>query len=87
MTYRTFQILYNGFYFSPECKFLQSSITASQDGVNGQVRCRVYKGSVSILGRSSETAKLYDTSESSMDEIGDFDPEDTTGYIKVQAIR
>ncbi|KAL9640009.1 MAG: hypothetical protein Q9164_000544 [Protoblastenia rupestris] len=81
------RILYNGFYFSPECKFLQSSITASQDGVNGQVRCRVYKGSVSILGRSSETAKLYDTSESSMDEIGDFEPEDTTGYIKVQAIR
>lgn len=41
----------------------------------------------SVLGRWSDTEKLYDMSESSMDEIGDFKPEDTTGFISVQAIR
>jgi len=40
-----------------------------------------------VLGRKSDTAKLYDMSESSMDEIGDFKPQDTTGFISVQAIR
>jgi argininosuccinate synthase len=40
-----------------------------------------------ILGRSSETEKLYDMSESSMDEIGDFSPAETTGFIGVSAIR
>lgn len=42
---------------------------------------------MSILGRSSSTATLYDASESSMDEIGDFVPSDTSGFIGVQAIR
>ena len=42
---------------------------------------------MTILGRSSSTATLYDASESSMDEIGDFNPSDTTGFIGVQAIR
>ena len=55
--------------------------------MNGQVRCRVYKGSFVVLGRSSDTEKLYDPSESSMDEIGAFKPDDTTGFISVQAIR
>jgi argininosuccinate synthase len=74
-------------YFSPEREFLESSITASQKCVNGQVRCRAYKGTMSVLGRSSETEKLYDMSESSMDEIGDFSPAETTGFINVSAIR
>lgn len=60
---------------------------ASQKHVNGSVRCRVYKGSFSVLGRWSDTEKLYDMSESSMDEIGNFEPCDTTGFISVQAIR
>ncbi|KAJ5173089.1 hypothetical protein N7492_005682 [Penicillium capsulatum] len=81
------QLLYNGLYFSPEREFLESSISASQKTVNGQVRCRAYKGTVSVLGRSSETEKLYDMTESSMDEIGDFSPAETTGFITVSAIR
>ncbi len=81
------QILYNGLYFSPERAFLESSIAASQIAVNGQVRCRCFKGLFSVLGRSSETERLYDMSESSMDEIGSFAPSDTTGFISVQAIR
>lgn len=87
VTYNYSKILYNGLYFSPEREFLEDSIVASQKSVTGKVRCRVYKGSFSVLGRSSETEKLYDMSESSMDEIGSFVPEDTTGFIAVQAIR
>merc|ERR1712230_54858 len=87
LTFNYAKILYNGLYFSPEREFLEQSIVASQKDVNGQVRCRVYKGSFSILGRSSETSKLYDASESSMDEIGDFAPSETGGFITVQAIR
>jgi argininosuccinate synthase len=81
------QLLYNGLYFSPEREFLEQSIVASQKSVNGKVRCRAYKGNMIILGRSSETEKLYDMSESSMDEIGDFSPAETTGFIGVSAIR
>ena len=87
VTFNYAKILYNGLYFSPEREFLEESIIASQKNVNGQVRCRVYKGSFIVLGRSSETEKLYDASESSMDEIGAFSPSDTTGFISVQAIR
>jgi argininosuccinate synthase len=87
ITFNYAKILYNGLYFSPEREFLEDSIVASQKNVNGQVRCRVYKGLFTVLGRSSETEKLYDASESSMDEIGAFSPADTTGFISVQAIR
>lgn len=87
VTFNYAKILYNGLYFSPEREFLEESIVASQKSVNGQVRCRVYKGTFSVLGRSSDTEKLYDASESSMDEIGAFAPSDTTGFISVQAIR
>jgi argininosuccinate synthase len=81
------KILYNGLYFSPEREFLEASIKESQKSVNGQVRLRLYKGNCIVLGRNSETEKLYDASESSMDEIGAFEPFETGGFIKVQAIR
>ncbi|KAK4952919.1 hypothetical protein LTR28_006505 [Elasticomyces elasticus] len=81
------KILYNGLYFSPEARFLLDCIPPSQVSVNGAVRCRVYKGAFSVIGRWSDTEKLYDMSESSMDEIGNFSPADTTGFISVQAIR
>lgn len=87
VTFNYAKVLYNGLYFSPEREFLTDSIISSQKNVNGQVRCRVYKGNFYVLGRSSETEKLYDASESSMDEIGSFEPADTTGFISVQAIR
>ena len=81
------RILYNGLYFSPEREFLEASIVESQKTVNGQVRLRLYKGNCIVLGRSSKTEKLYDESESSMDEIGSFEPVETGGFIKVQSIR
>ena len=87
ITFNYAKVLYNGLYFSPESKFLLQCVAASQDSVNGSVRGRCFKGQFSVLGRWSDTEKLYDMSESSMDEIGDFKPEDTSGFISVQAIR
>lgn len=81
------RILYNGLYFSPEREFLEASIIESQKVVNGTVKLRLYKGNCFVIGRSSTTSKLYDASESSMDEIGAFEPFETGGFIKVQAIR
>jgi len=87
VTFHFGQILYNGMYFSPEREFLSDAIVSSQKSVNGQVRCQVYKGSFSVLGRSSETENLYNANESSMDELGGFEPCDTTGFIKIESIR
>lgn len=87
VTFHYAKILYNGLYFSPEREFLEASIVESQKKVNGSVRCRVFKGMFSVIGRWSDSEKLYDESESSMDEIGDFAPCDTTGFISVNAIR
>ncbi|KAH3898801.1 argininosuccinate synthase SCDLUD_005139 [Saccharomycodes ludwigii] len=81
------RLLYNGSYFTPECEYVRSMIQPSQNTVNGQVRIRLYKGNVIILGRSSETENLYDATESSMDELTGFQPTDTTGFIAIQAIR
>lgn len=64
VTFNYSKILYNGLYFSPEREFLHTSIVASQTHVNGYVRCRTYKGMFAVLGRGSETEKLYDMSES-----------------------
>ena len=87
VTFNYSRILYNGLYFSPEREFLEESIKASQKGVNGVVRCRAYKGMMAVLGRASETSKLYDAQESSMDEVEGFAPSETSGFIGVQAIR
>lgn len=81
------KILYNGMYFTPEGEYVRSMIQPSQNTVNGVVRAACYKGSLTILGRYSDTEKLYDETESSMDELTGFSPEDTSGFIAVQAIR
>jgi len=80
-------ILYNGMYFSPERDVISASLVASQKPVNGFVRVRLYKGNVIIDGRGSETEKLYDMEESSMDVQGGFSPQDSEGFIRIQSIR
>lgn len=80
------QILYNGHFFTPEREFVTASIPASQRTVNGTVRIKLYKGNVIIEGRSSNEG-LYDEHESSMDELGGFEPTDTTGFIQIESIR
>ncbi|WFD29318.1 argininosuccinate synthase [Malassezia sp. CBS 17886] len=80
------EILYYGFFFSPESQFVRGCIPPSQQTVNGTVRIKLYKGNVIIEGRSSDE-KLYDEKFTSMDEMGGFEPENTSGFIAVQAIR
>jgi len=80
------RILYNGHFFTPEREFVTSAIPASQRTVNGVVRLKLYKGNVVIEGRSSDEG-LYDEKESSMDELGGFEPTDTAGFIQIESIR
>ncbi|KAI9453598.1 putative argininosuccinate synthase [Russula earlei] len=86
LTVELSRILYNGHFFTPEREFVTSAIPASQRTVNGIVRLKLYKGNVVIEGRSSDEG-LYDEKESSMDEMGGFEPTDTTGFIQIESIR
>lgn len=87
VTHNWTELLYNGLYFSPEREFLENSLLFSQQRVNAEVRLRCYKGSVSVLGRSSKTEKLYSEQDASMDSLENFTPLDTTGFININSIR
>ncbi|KAF6753072.1 argininosuccinate synthetase [Ephemerocybe angulata] len=80
------RILYNGHFFTPEREFITSAIPTSQRTVNGIVRLKLYKGNVVIEGRESEEG-LYDSQQSSMDELGGFEPTDASGFIAIESIR
>ncbi|KAK0523006.1 argininosuccinate synthetase [Tilletia horrida] len=86
ITTKLSEILYYGFFFSPEGEFVRSCIPASQKTVNGEVKLKLYKGNVIIEGRSSEEL-LYDEKFSSMDELGGYEPTDASGFVASQAIR
>ncbi|KAM3499404.1 hypothetical protein MY10362_007332 [Beauveria mimosiformis] len=81
------QCLYNGMYFSPERELLENSIIYSQRHVNGTVNMMVYKGAVHVLSRSAPDSNLYSEEQASMDTLEGFSPEDTSGFIAIQAIR
>jgi len=81
------RILYNGYWFSPEREFVQSCLEKSQETVNGRVRLALLCGNVIVEGRSSESEELYDAKQSSMDELGGFSPQETTGFIAIESIR
>jgi len=81
------KILYNGYWFSPEREFVMSCLAASQKTVSGEVRLCLLKGNVIVEGRSAKGSNLYDAQESSMDELGGFEPTDTSGFIKIESIR
>lgn len=80
------QILYNGFFFSPEREFVTAAIPSSQKTVNGITRLKLYKGNVIVEGRDSNEG-LYDAKFSSMDEMGGFEPTATSGFIDISSIR
>ncbi len=80
------EIIYNGFWFSPEMDFMMASINKSQELIDGIVYLTLYKGNVIIDGRESPNS-LYDKDLSSMDIEGGFDQKDSEGFIKINAIR
>jgi len=80
------ELIYNGFWFSPEMDFIRAAFAQAQELIDGVVRVRLYKGSVHVLGRESP-ASLYDRDLSSMDVEGGYDQSDARGFIRINALR
>jgi argininosuccinate synthase len=81
-------IIYNGYWWSPERKILQSAIDASQEYVNGHVRLKLYKGNTMVVGRRSEKDSLFDADVVTFEEdAGAYDQRDADGFIKLNALR
>ncbi len=82
------KLIYNGYWWAPERVMLQKMIDESQTTVNGKVRVKLYKGSVSVVGRASETDSLFDESIATFeDDAGAYDQKDAEGFIKLNALR
>ncbi len=81
-------LIYNGYWWSPERNMLQQMIDASQVTVNGEVRVKLFKGSVSVVGRKSATNSLFDEAIVTFeDDRGAYDQKDAEGFIKLNALR
>lgn len=80
------ELVYYGFWYSPEMEFLRAAVNKSQELIDGSVFLSLYKGNVIIDGRESPSS-LYDKEVSSMDIAGGFDQTDSKGFIKINAIR
>ena len=81
------EIIYNGFWFSPERKMLQAAIDASQDMVNGEVQAKLYKGNIMITSRTSPNS-LYSEELVTFEEgAADYDHHDAHGFIRLNALR
>lgn len=81
------ELIYNGFWFSPERIMLQALIDQSQECVNGTVRLELYKGSVSVIGRESKTDSLFNVDFSTFEEDAVYNQKDAEGFIKLNALR
>ena len=81
-------LIYNGYWWSPERLMLQQMIDASQMSVNGDVRVKLYKGSVSVVGRKSANNSLFDMNIATFeDDKGAYNQKDAEGFIKLNALR
>jgi argininosuccinate synthase len=82
------RMIYNGYWFSPERRLLQTLIDESQKPVNGKVRLRLYKGTIMVIGRESKTDSLFDTAISTFEEDkGAYNQADAEGFIRLNALR
>ena len=80
------ELIYNGFWFSPEREMLQAAIDLSQRHVTGRVRLKLYKGSVSVVGRTSPKS-LYSLEHVTFEEDSVYDQRDAQGFIRLNALR
>ncbi len=81
------ELIYNGFWFSPERRMLQALIDTSQASVTGTVRLKLYKGNVTVIGRDSPNS-LYSTRMVTFeDDEGAYNQQDAAGFIKLNALR
>ncbi len=81
-------MIYNGYWWSPERNALQTLIDETQKPVNGEVRLKLYKGNVSVVGRKSASDSLFDASIATFeDDAGAYNQADADGFIKLNALR
>ncbi len=81
-------MIYNGYWWSPERRALQTLIDHTQQTVNGWVRVKLYKGNVIVVGRDSKTDSLFDPTIATFeDDKGAYDQKDAAGFIKLNALR
>ena len=81
------KIIYNGYWFSPERMMLQALIDKSQEYVNGTVRVKLYKGSVSVVGRKSNDSLFDEKIATFEDDAGAYDQKDAEGFIRLNGLR
>ena len=82
------EMIYNGYWWSPERQVLQKLIDETQKTVNGQVRLKLYKGNMTVVGRKSEQNSLFNEAIATFeDDQGAYDQKDAEGFIKLNALR
>jgi argininosuccinate synthase len=81
------ELIYNGFWFSPEREMLQALIDRSQEHVEGEVTLKLYKGNAIVTGRSSPKSLYSSTLVTFEDDKGAYDQKDAQGFIKLNALR
>ncbi|MDP6974489.1 MAG: argininosuccinate synthase [Gammaproteobacteria bacterium] len=81
------KLIYNGFWFAPEREMMQAAIDASQENVNGIVKVKLYKGTVSVVGRRSENTLFSEKIATFEDDQGAYNQKDAEGFIKLNALR
>ena len=81
------ELIYNGFWFSPEREMLQALIDKSQEDVEGEVRLKLYKGNVIVTGRRSDKSLYSDALVTFEDDRGAYDQKDAEGFIRLNALR
>ncbi|WBO22700.1 argininosuccinate synthase [Sphingomonas abietis] len=81
------ELIYNGFWFSPEREMLQAAIDHSQARVNGTVRLKLYKGQASVVGRKSPDTLYSEKVVTFEEDAGAYDQRDAAGFIKLNALR
>ena len=81
------ELVYNGYWWSPERKMLQTAIDESQEFVNGDVRLKLYKGAVHVVGRRSKDSLFDEKIATFEDDGGAYNQQDAEGFIKLNALR
>ena len=81
------QLIYNGYWWSPEREMLQKMINESQRPVNGEVRLKLYKGNVMVVGRRSDDSLFDESIATFEDDAGAYDQADAQGFINLNALR
>lgn len=81
------KLIYNGYWWSPEREMLQKMIDESQESVNGEVRLKLYKGNVIVVGRRSEDSLFDEDIATFEDDAGAYNQGDAEGFIKLNALR